>query len=259
MPSENHSESEWIGRLLQLEFTILVSKQKKLLPHMDLAIIQHYLIPLLQIIGINIVLSGDNAIVIALASRALPPEQQRKAVIWGSGAAIVMRIVLTFTAVTLLEMPYLKLIGSIFLIWIGIQLLNTDEGEENIESGSTLAAAIRTILIADLVMSLDNVLGVAAAAKGSMLLLIAGLAISIPLVIFGANVLLRLMERFPVIVTIGAALLGYVGGEMAVTDLAVSDWIESHFYALHQIVPIGCAAFIVVTGKLLAARKAQNS
>ena len=245
--------------MLQLEFTILVSKQKKLLPHMDLAIIQHYLIPLLQIIGINIVLSGDNAIVIALASRALPPEQQRKAVIWGSGAAIVMRIVLTFTAVTLLEMPYLKLIGSIFLIWIGIQLLNTDEGEENIESGSTLAAAIRTILIADLVMSLDNVLGVAAAAKGSMLLLIAGLAISIPLVIFGANVLLRLMERFPVIVTIGAALLGYVGGEMAVTDLAVSDWIESHFYALHQIVPIGCAAFIVVTGKLLAARKAQNS
>ena len=226
---------------------------------MDLAIIQHYLIPLLQIIGINIVLSGDNAIVIALASRALPPEQQRKAVIWGSGAAIVIRIVLTFTAVTLLEMPYLKLIGSIFLIWIGIQLLNTDEGEENIESGSTLAAAIRTILIADLVMSLDNVLGVAAAAKGSMLLLIAGLAISIPLVIFGANVLLRLMERFPVIVTIGAALLGYVGGEMAVTDLAVSDWIESHFYALHQIVPIGCAAFIVVTGKLLAARKAQNS
>ena len=245
--------------MLRLEFTILVSKQKKLLPHMDLAIIQHYLIPLLQIIGINIVLSGDNAIVIALASRALPPEQQRKAVIWGSGAAIVMRIVLTFTAVTLLEMPYLKLIGSIFLIWIGIQLLNTDEGEENIESGSTLAAAIRTILIADLVMSLDNVLGVAAAAKGSMLLLIAGLAISIPLVIFGANVLLRLMERFPVIVTIGAALLGYVGGEMAVTDLAVSDWIESHFYALHQIVPIGCAAFIVVTGKLLAARKAQNS
>ena len=245
--------------MLQLEFTILVSKKKKLLPHMDLAIIQHYLIPLLQIIGINIVLSGDNAIVIALASRALPPEQQRKAVIWGSGAAIVMRIVLTFTAVTLLEMPYLKLIGSIFLIWIGIQLLNTDEGEENIESGSTLAAAIRTILIADLVMSLDNVLGVAAAAKGSMLLLIAGLAISIPLVIFGANVLLRLMERFPVIVTIGAALLGYVGGEMAVTDLAVSDWIESHFYALHQIVPIGCAAFIVVTGKLLAARKAQNS
>lgn len=220
---------------------------------------QLFWIPLVQIIGVNIVLSGDNAVVIALAARSLPPAQQKKAVIWGSGAAIVMRIVLTLTAVALLAMPYLKLVGSALLLWIGIQLINSDDEGDEVESSNNMAAAIKTILIADLVMSLDNVLGVAAAAKGSMLLLIAGLAISIPLVIFGANVLLRLMERFPVIVTIGAALLGYVGGEMAVTDLAVSDWIESHFYALHQIVPIGCAAFIVVTGKLLAARKAQNS
>ena len=222
---------------------------------MDLSSLQTLFIPLLQIIGINIVLSGDNAVVIALASRALPPEQQRLAIAWGSGAAIVMRIVLTFTAVALLEMPYLKLVGSLFLIWIGIQLLDSDEEDGPVESGGTVATAIRTILIADLVMSLDNVLGVAAAAKGNTLLLVLGLGISIPLVIFGANLLLRLMERFPIIVTLGAALLGYVGGEMAVNDLAVVGWIDSHFYALHQIVPIGCAAFIVVVGKLMAARR----
>ena len=222
---------------------------------MDLSSLQTLFIPLLQIIGINIVLSGDNAVVIALASRALPPEQQRRAIAWGSGAAIVMRIVLTFTAVALLEMPYLKLIGSLFLIWIGIQLLDSDEEDGPVESGGTVATAIRTILIADLVMSLDNVLGVAAAAKGNTLLLVLGLGISIPLVIFGANLLLRLMELFPIIVTLGAALLGYVGGEMAVNDLAVVGWIDSHFYALHQIVPIGCAAFIVVVGKLMAARR----
>ena len=222
---------------------------------MDLSSLQTLFIPLLQIIGINIVLSGDNAVVIALASRALPPEQQRRAIAWGSGAAIVMRIVLTFTAVALLEMPYLKLVGSLFLIWIGIQLLDSDEEDGPVESGGTVATAIRTILIADLVVSLDNVLGVAAAANGNTLLLVLGLGISIPLVIFGANLLLRLMERFPIIVTLGAALLGYVGGEMAVNDLAVVGWIDSHFYALHQIVPIGCAAFIVVVGKLMAARR----
>jgi YjbE family integral membrane protein len=214
-----------------------------------------FLIPLAQIIGINIVLSGDNAVVIALASRSLPPAQQKKAVAYGSAAAIVMRIVLTLTAVALLNMPYLKLIGSVFLMWIGIQLLNSDEGDGEIESSQNLATAIRTILVADLVMSLDNVLGVAAAAKGSFLLLIIGLGISIPMVIFGANMLLRLMERFPVIITIGAALLGYVGGEMAVTDPAVKDWVDLNFHALHEIVPVTCAALIVIVGKVLAARK----
>ena len=169
---------------------------------------QEFLIPLIQIIGIDIVLSGDNAMVIALAARALPPEQQRKAVTWGAAAAITMRIMLTFTAVALLTLPYLKLIGSVFLLWVGIQLLDSDEGESEIEPGRSLAAAIRTILFADMVMSLDNVLGVAAAAKGSIPLLAIGLGLSIPLVIFGANILLRLMQRFPVIITIGAGLIG---------------------------------------------------
>jgi len=217
---------------------------------------QLFWIPLAQIIGVNIVLSGDNAVVIALAARSLPPAQQKKAIIWGSGAAIVMRIVLTLTAVALLTMPYLKLVGSALLLWIGIQLINSDDEGENIESSSNLAAAIKTILIADLVMSLDNVIAVAAAAKGSFVLLMIGLAISIPLVIFGATMLLRLMERFPIIITIGAALLGYVSGEMAVTDPAVHHWINENLPLLHSVLPGSFAVLVVVVGKVLSKRKA---
>ena len=219
---------------------------------------QLFWIPLAQIIGVNIVLSGDNAVVIALAARSLPPAQQKKAIVWGSGAAIVMRIVLTLTAVALLTMPYLKLVGSALLLWIGIQLINSDDEGENIESSSNLAAAIKTILIADLVMSLDNVIAVAAAAKGSFVLLMIGLAISIPLVIFGATMLLRLMERFPIIITIGAALLGYVSGEMAVTDPAVHHWINENFASLHHILPGSFAVLVVVVGKLLYKRKTAS-
>lgn len=220
---------------------------------------EQFLIPLAQIIGINIVLSGDNAVVIALASRALPPAQQKKAVVWGSAAAIVMRIVLTLTAVALLNMPYLKLIGSVFLVWIGIGLLSSDDGDGEIESSQNLISAIRTILVADLVMSLDNVLGVAAAAKGSYVLLIVGLGISIPMVVFGANMLLRLMERFPIIVTFGAVLLGYVAGEMAVTDPAIAGWVNLNLHVLHELLPITCAALIVIVGKALAARRQKPS
>jgi len=216
---------------------------------------QQFWIPLLQIIGINIVLSGDNAVVIALAARSLPPHQQKKAIAWGAGAAIAMRIVLTLFAVVLLTLPYLKLIGAVLLIWIGIQLLLPDDGEENIESHSNLIAAIKTILIADLVMSLDNVIGVAAAAKGSVTLLVLGLAISIPLVIFGATMLLKLMERFPVIITIGGGLLGYVAGEMAVTDPAVKDWVDANMPMLHEIAAIAGVAIVLVVGKVLAKKK----
>lgn len=219
--------------------------------------VEQYLIPLAQIVGINIVLSGDNAVVIALAARALPPRQQRKAVVWGSGAAIVMRIMLTLTAVALLSVSYLKLVGAVVLLWIGIRLLdaNTDHGEGDIKSSDSLLAAIRTILFADVVMSLDNVLGVAAAAEGNVPLLIIGLALSIPLVIFGAHVLLRLMQRFPVIVTLGAVLIGYVGGEMAVSDPAISGWVDLNFHALRLIVPIASGVLVLLVGKLLGARK----
>ncbi|MBK8322744.1 MAG: TerC family protein [Betaproteobacteria bacterium] len=210
---------------------------------------------LMAIIGVNIVLSGDNAVVIALAARSLPPHQQKQAILWGSGAAIVMRIVLTIVAVELLRLPYLKIIGSILLLWIAVQLLlpEDEEGGDGPAVGG-LGAAIRTILIADLVMSLDNVIAVAAAAKGSMLLLVLGLAISIPLVIFGSTMLLKVMERFPVIITLGAALLGWVSGDMAVTDPAIKDWVDANAAWLHTAAPAAGAAGVVAVGKWLASR-----
>ena len=180
---------------------------------------------LMTIIGINIVLSGDNAVVIALAARSLPPKQQRLAILWGSGAAVVMRIILTIVAVELLRLPYLKLVGGVLLLWIAVQLMMPEEETEG--HGADVVGiwgAMKTILIADLVMSLDNVIAVAAAAKGSLLLLILGLAISIPLVIFGSTLLLKLMERYPIIITLGAVLLGWVAGEMFVTDPLVKEW-----------------------------------
>lgn len=171
----------------------------------------------------NIVLSGDNAVVIAMAARTLEPHQRGKAIFWGSAAAIVMRIILTIVAIQLLSLPYLKMIGAVLLVYIGVDLLKgEDESEENGKEISGMAAAIRTILLADLVMSLDNVLAVAAAAKGNLPLLVLGLLVSIPLIVFGATLLTRVMERFPIIITIGAALLGFLAGEMLLTDPAVT-------------------------------------
>src|SRR5262245_40686802 len=222
---------------------------------------------LLKIIGVNIILSGDNAVVIALAARSLPPAQQKQAIIWGSGAAIVMRVVLTLFAVALLTLPWLKLVGSLLLFWIGVKLLIPEEGDEDIKASDQLLAAIKTILIADLVMSLDNVIAVAAAAGGSFLLLVLGLAISIPLVIFGATLLLKLMERFPVIITIGAALIGWVAGEMLVADVALKGWFtgmgveyrgENPYVAglsLEIIAGIVGIAIVVALGKWLGRRQ----
>jgi len=207
---------------------------------------------------VNIVLSGDNAVVIALAARSLPPKQQKQAIIFGSGAAIVMRIVLTLVAVALLALPWLKLIGSVLLLWIGVKLLVPEEGGDDINAGDSMMSAIRTILIADLVMSLDNVIAVAAAAEGSVTLLILGLAISIPLVIFGATLLLRLMERYPVIITIGAALIGFVAGEMAWEDQAIAEF-TSHFAKWFKyLLAVASALFVVVLGKWLAKRAGKG-
>ena len=209
---------------------------------------------LLKIIGVNIVLSGDNAVVIALAARSLQGKQQKQAIFWGSAAAIVMRIVLTLFAVALLALPWLKLIGSVLLLWIGVKLLVPEDEDADIEASDNLMTAIRTILIADLVMSLDNVIAVAAAAGGHWGLLIIGLAISIPLVIFGATLLLKLMERWPVIITIGAALIGFVAGEMAWEDQAISGF-TSHFHPMtkYAAAVVG-AIFVVGLGRILAAR-----
>jgi YjbE family integral membrane protein len=228
---------------------------------------QAFWIGLLKIIGVNIVLSGDNAVVIALAARSLPAKQQKQAVLWGSGAAVLMRIILTVFAVALLTLPWLKLAGSVLLFWIGIKLLIPEEDEENIDASDNLIAAIKTILIADLVMSIDNVIAVAAAAGGSLTLLILGLAISIPLVIFGATLLLKLMERFPVIITIGGALIGWVAGEMLVADQAlqgglgglgvqyVNDKPMLGGWSLELLGGVAGVVIVVVAGTLLAKRK----
>ena len=207
-----------------------------------------------QIIVINILLSGDNAVVIALASRNLPPRQQKNAIIFGSMGAIVLRIVLTFFAVMLLDVPYLKIIGGALLLWIGAKMLVEDDGGEDLQASDQLWAAIRTIIIADFVMSLDNVLGVAAAAKGHVGLLVVGLAISIPLIVFGSTLVLKLMQRFPIVIILGAGLLGWVAGEMAVDDASVKAWVEASVPAAHKLVPALCAVLVVVAGKWLAAR-----
>lgn len=213
-----------------------------------------------SIILANIVLSGDNAVVIAMAARSLPSHQQKKAIFWGSAAAIVMRIILTLIAVEMLKWPYLKIVGALLLLYIGISLLSEDDGEEGgpKEIGG-MAAAIRTILVADLVMSLDNVLAVAAAAKGNTPLLIIGLAVSIPLIVFGSTLLLKVMERFPIIITLGAALLGFLAGEMLFTDPA----FVARFGALsHTVVnaagAVG-AAIVVVVGLWLQRRARQKA
>jgi YjbE family integral membrane protein len=211
-------------------------------------------IGLLKIIWINIILSGDNAVVIALAARTLPPHQQRMAVLFGSGAAVVLRIVLTVVAVQLLALPYLQIIGGLLLLWIGVQLLgDEEEGEGEAREHGSLMAAVRTILIADLVMSLDNVIAVAAAAKGSMLLLILGLAISIPLVIFGSTLMIKLMERFPIIVVLGAALIGWVGGETIASDLVFKSYIVANPW-MHYVAAAAGAALVVGLGKALQGR-----
>ena len=208
------------------------------------------------IIWVNIILSGDNAVVIALAARSLPPRQQKQAILWGAGAAVVLRIVLTIVAVKLLEFPYLKLVGGAALLWIAVQLLIPEEGDgDEVASSSNLWGAVKTILIADLVMSTDNVIAVAAAAKGSVLLLVLGLVISIPLVIFGATMLMKLMERYPIIITLGAAILGWTAGEMGVTDPAVVEWVNTNAAWLHWGAPAAGAVLVVAVGTWIAKRK----
>src|SRR3954467_2941579 len=228
---------------------------------------QAFWLGLLKIIGVNIILSGDNAVVIALAARSLPARQQKQAVLWGAGAAVVLRILLTIFAAALLSLPWLKLIGSLLLFWIGVKLLIPEDGEDNIQASEHLMTAIKTILIADLVMSLDNVIAVAAAAAGSYVLLILGLAISIPLVVFGATLLIKLMERFPVIITLGAGLIGWVAGEMLVADSALKGWLtawgveyrqEQPYvggWSLEIIAAVIGFALVVLVGRWLGTRK----
>ena len=216
-----------------------------------------------SIILTNIILSGDNAVVIALASRNLPPAQQKKAIFWGSAAAIILRVVLTVTAVSLLTLPYLKMVGAVLLVYIGVQLLNEGDGEEEMDGKDNLWAAIRTILIADLVMSLDNVIAVAAAAqKGPeetrLILLIIGLGLSIPLIIFGSTMLLKVMDRFPIIITLGAGLLGLLAGGMLVEDPAIKESMQVAMEDAHMIFEGIGVAIVILLGTYLKKKNASK-
>jgi YjbE family integral membrane protein len=212
-------------------------------------------IALLQIIGVNIILSGDNAVVIALACRSLPPRQQRLGVVLGAGIAVLLRIVFTGFVAYLMTTPFLKIVGGILLLWIGYKLLTEEESDENdVHAASHLLGAVRTVVIADAVMSLDNVIAVAAAAKDNYVLLILGLAISIPLVVYGATLMIKLIARFPFIVTLGAALIGYIGGEVIVTDPGFQPWVDGHAHWLHLAAPILGAVIVLDLGRLLGNR-----
>jgi YjbE family integral membrane protein len=213
-------------------------------------------VDVLKIIMIDLLLSGDNAVVIALACRNLPAAQRKKGILYGVGGAIGLRIVLTFFAVSLLALPYLKLIGALLLLWIGVKLILPEEehGEGNIKAETHLLGAVKTIIIADFVMSLDNVLGVAAAAKGNTFLLVFGLLISIPLIAWSSQLVLKLIDRFPVIIYAGGGLLGYVAGEMLVSEALFKHLVEAHHY-LHWLVPATGAILVLVLGKWLAMRK----
>jgi len=211
-------------------------------------------VALLQIMVINVVLSGDNAVVIALACRRLSPRHQKIAFLWGSVGVVILMVALTGVVSYLLSLPYLEMVGSAMLLWIGVKLLMGEEegGEDGkVEQKSTLGAAIRTIIIADMIMSLDNVLAMAAAAHGHLWMLIAGLVVTVPIILFGSALLMKLMERFPVFVMIGAALIGWVAGEMVISDPAIKDWVDANAKFLHTVSPIACAVLVIVVGKVL--------
>jgi len=186
---------------------------------------QEFIAGLITICIVNLVLSGDNAVVIALASRNLPAKQRKLAIFWGSAGAIILRVILTIVAVMLLKIPYLQAIGGLLLIWIGIKLLVSEEDEDDLEASSNMITAIKTIIVADLIMSLDNVLAVAAASKGNYTLLIIGLVISIPIIIVGSQLLVWLMNKFPAFVYIGAGLIAWTAGEMINGDKKIAPLI----------------------------------
>ncbi|RPI46049.1 MAG: TerC family protein [Betaproteobacteria bacterium] len=219
---------------------------------MELLTTSFFWVTLAQITMINILLSGDNAVVIALASRSLPPKQQKQAILFGSFGAIILRVILTFFAVYLLELPFLKIVGALALIWIGIKMLIPEDDDHELNAHDGLWEAVKTIIIADFVMSLDNVLGVAAAAKGNVPLLVIGLAISIPLIIYGSTLILKLMNRFSFIVTAGGGLLGWVAGEMLVSDPAVSEMVNMQLAWAHTGVPVMATFAVIGVGKWLS-------
>jgi YjbE family integral membrane protein len=217
-------------------------------------------VAILQIVAIDILLGGDNAVVIGLACRRLPEKQRKLGILWGMAGAIGLRVVLILFAVTLLAVPYLKLVGALLLVWIGVKLLlpEPDEGEHHIEAGATLAAAIKTIIVADAVMSLDNVIAIAGAAGDSKLLIIFGLLLSIPIIMLGSQLVIKLMDRFPIVIVAGGGLLGWIAGGMAVSDVGTRDWFAARLPAADWLGPAAGTIVVIVLGKWLSARAAAR-
>jgi YjbE family integral membrane protein len=235
---------------------------------MELMLYPEFWLAVGQIIMIDILLGGDNAVVIALACRRLPPKQRRLGILWGTAGAIVLRIILIFFALTLLSVPFLKIIGAALLVWIGIKLLlpETDDKHSKLQSSERLLAAIKTVIVADFVMSLDNVIAIAGVAEGAggghkMLLVIFGLLVSIPIIVWGSQMVVRLMDRFPVVVTLGGMLLGWIAGEMAMTDPVLQSFATKHLGIIQISQTINYAAgifgalFVLCMGKILIYQK----
>jgi len=219
-----------------------------------------WVIAVLQIIAIDIVLGGDNAIIIALACRNLPKHQRRAGILWGTAGAIILRVILVFFATSLMEIPGLRLIGGILLIWIGVKLLTeveTHDLDGKINQSSNLLTAIRTIIIADFVMSLDNALAITAVAKGDIGLVVFGLLLSVPIIIWGSALILRLMERFPVIITAGAGLLGWLGGGLMISDKLLAEFTAMSPPAAPTLATAIGAIFVIAIGRFLAKPKPE--
>ena len=213
-------------------------------------------VAVVQIIIVDLLLAGDNAVVIALACRNLPPHLQKKGIFWGVFGAIALRIVLTAFAATLLTLPWLKIVGGLALLWIGIKLLLPDhDSEHEIEGSTNLWGAVRTVIIADFVMSVDNVIGVAGAAKGNFGLLVFGLLVSIPLVVVGSKIILKLIERWPVVIVAGGGLLGWIAGDLIATDPASTPFMQHLPSWAHYGFAVAGALFVIAVAKLIVSRR----
>ncbi|RZL65291.1 MAG: TerC family protein [Variovorax sp.] len=225
-----------------------------------------------QIIMIDILLGGDNAVVIALACRKLPAHQRTKGILWGTAGAIVLRVILIFFALTLLAIPFLKIVGALLLVWIGVKLIAPDDEDPhgNIQGSDKLWAAVKTVIVADLVMSVDNVIAIAGAAQGAhddhhMLLVIFGLLVSIPIIIWGSQLVLKLMDRFPLIITAGGMLLGWIAGTMLISDPAVArvdawTWVPKipQTDAVKYAAGIAGALLVLAIGKVIVMRRGKT-
>ncbi|MWV45259.1 YjbE family putative metal transport protein [Paenibacillus sp. HJL G12] len=203
---------------------------------------------LMQILMINLVLSGDNAVVIALASKNLPPKQRKQAVWWGALGAVVLRCILTFAAVLLLKIPYVQAAGGILLFWIAFKLLADDKDDVRMGESASIWKAVRSILAADFIMSLDNVLALAGVANGDLALIVIGIAISIPIVVFGSNLIVGLLHRYPLLVYLGAGILGYTAGEMLLQDSRMGILLSSILPEIHRFVPALLTVLVIAAG-----------